>query len=243
MFMARLAEQGERFEDMFEFLHPVLLKRDHFTPEERQMLSVAFKNLVTPRRTTWRTIIAIEQSKQSQNNDATTQYKAIIEERLHKNCRDIIDVLTAHVIPRVEKRYRDKQITSLEERAFFYKMVGDYNRYASESCQAVEDAHSRLNSFKQGALKAYSKALELCNRGPESGIKPYNPVKRGLALNFSVFYFEIMGDAGIACEIARSSLKAALAEIDECSEDVYQEAQGIVDLLRENLNIWQESEE
>ena len=65
MFMARLAEQGERFEDMFEFLRPVLLKRDHFTPEERQMLSVAFKNLVTPRRTTWRTISAIEQSKQS----------------------------------------------------------------------------------------------------------------------------------------------------------------------------------
>jgi len=63
MFMARLAEQGERFEDMFEFLRPVLLRRDHFTPEERQMLSVAFKNLVTPRRTTWRTIIAIEQSK------------------------------------------------------------------------------------------------------------------------------------------------------------------------------------
>ena len=63
-------------------------------------------------------------------------------------------------------------------------------------------------------------------------------MKLGLALNFSVFYFEIMGDARKACEIARSSLKAALAEIDECSEDVYQEAQGIVDLLRENLNIW-----
>jgi hypothetical protein len=62
MFMARLAEQAERFEDVFQFLVPVLHKRDHFTPEERQMLSVAFKNLVTPRRTTWRTIVAIEQS-------------------------------------------------------------------------------------------------------------------------------------------------------------------------------------
>ena len=193
LFMARLAEQAERFEDMFTFLQPVLLKRDHFTPEERQMLSVAFKNLVTPRRTTWRTIVAIEQSKQNQNNDATNAYKAIIEERLHKNCRDIIDVLTTQVIPRVEKRYRDKQITNLEERAFFYKMIGDYNRYASESCQAVEDAEIRLEQFKQGALKAYTKALDLCNRGPNCGIKPYNPVKLGLALNFSVFYFEIMG--------------------------------------------------
>ena len=47
LFMARLAEQAQRFDDMFNFLKPVLNKRDHFTPEERQMLSVAFKNLVT----------------------------------------------------------------------------------------------------------------------------------------------------------------------------------------------------
>lgn len=72
----------------------------------------------------------------------------MIEERLHKNCTDIIEVLTQHVIPRVEKRQRDKKIASLEERAFFYKMVGDYNRYASESCQAVADYNDRLNNFK-----------------------------------------------------------------------------------------------
>ena len=51
LFMARLAEQAERYEDVFEFLTPVLQKRDHFTAEERGidsfcMLSVAFKNLV-----------------------------------------------------------------------------------------------------------------------------------------------------------------------------------------------------
>jgi hypothetical protein len=50
------------------------------------MLSVAFKNLVTPRRTTWRTIVAIEQSQGMTKNDAIEKYKAIIEARLHKNC-------------------------------------------------------------------------------------------------------------------------------------------------------------
>lgn len=72
----------------------------------------------------------------------------MIEERLHRNCRDIIEVLINHVIPRVEKRYRDKKITNVEERAFFYKMVGDYNRYASESCQTVKDYIERQNFFK-----------------------------------------------------------------------------------------------
>jgi hypothetical protein len=61
----------------------------------------------------------------------------------------------------------------------------------------------------------------LCNRGPSCGIKPYNPVKLGLALNFSVFYFEIMGQANKACEIARAALKGALNEIDDCSEEIY----------------------
>ena len=102
------------------------------------MLSVAFKNLVTPRRTTWRTIVAIEQSQGVAKNEAIEKYKAIIEARLHKNCQDIIDCLSQHVIPRVEKRYRDKNITSVEERAFFYKMVGDYNRYASESASSAD---------------------------------------------------------------------------------------------------------
>ena len=69
-FMTRLAEQAERFEDVFEFLKPVLMKRDHFTPEERSMLSVAFKNLVTPRRTSWRTIVSIEQTQGGETEQA-----------------------------------------------------------------------------------------------------------------------------------------------------------------------------
>ena len=62
----------------------------------------------------------------------------MIEQRLHKNCQEIIDLLSQHVIPRVEKRYRDKKVKSVEERAFFYKMIGDYNRYASESASSVD---------------------------------------------------------------------------------------------------------
>lgn len=96
-------------------------------------------------------------------------------------------------------------------------MVGDYNRYASESC-SMELSRERLPGFKQGALDAYSKSLELCNRA-DCGIKPYNAVRLGLALNFSVFYYEIMGDAKRACEIAKDALESAIEVIDDCSEE------------------------
>ena len=47
-------------------------------------------------------------------------------------------MITSCVLPRVEKRYRDLNIKNMEERTFFYKMVGDYNRYASESASSLD---------------------------------------------------------------------------------------------------------
>ena len=60
MFMARVAEQGDRYDDVYDFLKQSMKTKNHFTPEERNFISVAFKNLVTPKRTTWRTIMAVE---------------------------------------------------------------------------------------------------------------------------------------------------------------------------------------
>jgi hypothetical protein len=51
-----------------------------------------------------------------------------------------------------------------------------------------------LQSFKEVALKSYAKSLELCKKGDKGDMKPYNPVLLGLALNFSVFYYEIVGN-------------------------------------------------
>lgn len=91
-------------------------------------MSVAFKNLVTPRRTTWRTILAVEQSGASQSQLASiAKYKAVIEERLHKDCEEIVQLVSKTIIPRLDSK------VSVEERAFFWKMIGDYFRYASEA--------------------------------------------------------------------------------------------------------------
>ena len=68
----------------------------------------------------------------------------------------------------------------IEERAFFYKIVGDYYRYASEATAAESD---KREMFKNGALEAYQK----CSNIVKKGLKPYNSVRLGLALNYSVF--------------------------------------------------------
>jgi hypothetical protein len=69
-------------------------------------------------------------------------------------------------------------------------------------------------------------------------LKPYNSVCLGLALNFSVFHYEVMSDPLKACEIAKQSLEEAIEVIDECTEENFQEAQSILELLKENMSIW-----
>lgn len=117
-------------------------------------------------------------------------------------------------------------------------MVGDYYRYASEAISS-QASQERLPKFKKGALESYKKAMEICKKG----LRPFNSVVLGLALNFSVFYYEVMGDPAKACEIAKQQLEEALEQIDECSEENFQEAQSIIELLKENLNIWAEEVE
>ena len=128
--MARVAEQAERFDDMVDFLSPVLdNKGPTLTNDERNLLSVAFKNLISSRRTAWRTISAIEQNPKYAQKYAEplAAYKKQIESGLYGDCEKIIDL--------VQKKVLTKEAEP-EAKAFFVKMVGDYYRYIAETAQA-----------------------------------------------------------------------------------------------------------
>ena len=118
-----------------------------------------------------------------------------------------------------------------EPKAFFVKMVGDYYRYISENAKGAQ-----LEAVKQKALKAYEEANQIT-------LPPCNPIKLGLALNFSVFHYEVMKNHKAACELADRALQDALDKIDELEEDDFRDAKSIIELLKENLTLWKEEEE
>jgi hypothetical protein len=118
-----------------------------------------------------------------------------------------------------------------EPKAFFVKMVGDYYRYISENAKGAQ-----LEAVKQKALKAYEEANQI-------SLPPCNPIKLGLALNFSVFHYEVMKNHKAACELADRALQDALDKIDELEEDDFRDAKSIIELLKENLTLWKEEEE
>lgn len=149
-------------------------------------------------------------------------YKKRIEESLYKDCEHIIDLIKTKVL---SKPAED------EAKAFFVKMVGDYYRYIAETAQGA-----KLEQVKQEALKAYTEANGI-------NLPPCNPIKLGLALNFSVFYYEVMKDHKKACQLADESLQAALDKIDDLGEDDFRDAKSIIELLKENLTLWKDEEE
>ena len=224
IFLARVAEQAERFEDMVEFLKPVLdSKGADVTADERNLLSVAFKNLISSKRTAWRTISAIEQNPKYQKfGESLAAYKKKIEEGLYKDCE--------HVIHTIQSKALSKSAEP-EARAFFVKMVGDYYRYIAETAQG-----EKLETVKREALKAYTEANGIT-------LPPCNPIKLGLALNFSVFHYEVMKDHKQACVLADSALQSALEKIDDLGEEDFRDAKSIIELLKENLTLWKEEED
>jgi len=224
IFLARVAEQAERFEDMVDFLEEVLVaKGGTVNPDERNLLSVAFKNLISSKRAACRTISAIEQNpKYSKFNAALLAYKTQIEEQLQADCQKIIDMINNRVL---QGECAD------EAKAFFVKMVGDYYRYIAEN---AKDA--KLEEVKQKAKAAYEQANDI-------DLAPCNPIKLGLALNFSVFNYEVLKDHAKACELADNALQQALDKIDELEEDDFRDAKSIIELLKENLTLWKEEEE
>jgi hypothetical protein len=203
--------------------HVLAEKGADVTSDERNLLSVAFKNLISSKRAACRTIAAIEQNpKYSKFGEALAGYKAGIEGKLQDDCQRIIDMINVKVLAKS---------CDGEPKAFFVKMVGDYYRYIAENAKG-----DNLEKVKQSALAAYNEANAIT-------LPPCNPIKLGLALNFSVFHYEAMKNHKAACDLADQSLQDALDKIDELEEDDFRDAKSIIELLKENLTLWREEED
>ena len=101
IFLARVAEQADRFEDMFKHLkNAVKAKKEDLGSDERNLLSVGFKNLIGTRRTALRNISAIAQNpKYTQHSEALENYRIQIQNALFKQCMDIANLIEDHILP------------------------------------------------------------------------------------------------------------------------------------------------
>mmetsp|Transcript_12418 Transcript_12418/g.20170 ORF Transcript_12418/g.20170 Transcript_12418/m.20170 type:complete len:256 (+) Transcript_12418:86-853(+) len=224
VYLAKLAEQAERYDEMVEAMKRVAKLDVELTVEERNLLSVAYKNVIGARRASWRIISSIEQKEESKGSQKhVTQirdYRTKIEQELASICRDIIQILMEHLIPHAG---------SGESKVFYYKMKGDYHRYLAEFA---------AGPGRQGAadesLVSYKSASDIAS----TELPPTHPIRLGLALNFSVFYYEIQNQPDRACALAKQAFDDAIAELDTLSDESYKDSTLIMQLLRDNLTLW-----
>lgn len=206
----------------------VAVETDEGTPElsveERNLLSVAFKNVIGSRRAAWRIISSIEQKEDQngheRNAKIVSEYRNSIEAELKKICHDILDLLDKNLIPSAK---------SGESKVFYYKMKGDYHRYLAEFA-----ADPERREFAQQSLSAYNQATATA----ATDLAPTHPIRLGLALNFSVFHYEILSTPEDACNLAKQAFDDAIAELDNLNEDSYKDSTLIMQLLRDNMTLW-----
>jgi 14-3-3 protein epsilon len=220
VYLAKLAEQAERFDEMVEHMKTVAGYSEELSVEERNLLSVAYKNVIGSRRASWRVISSIEAKSDSEKTAMITSYKKKIETELETICADILKIIATQLIP---------NSVGDEGKVFYYKMKGDYHRYLAEF-----QASEVRNKSSSDALDAYQEASRIANKD----LPPTHPIRLGLALNFSVFYYEILNSPDRACHIAKQAFDDAIAELDTLSEESYKDSTLIMQLLRDNLTLW-----
>ncbi|KAJ7423743.1 hypothetical protein WISP_32491 [Willisornis vidua] len=194
--------------------------------EDRNLLSVAYKNVVGARRSSWRVISSIEQKTMADGNEKKLEkvkaYREKIEKELETVCNDVLALLDKYLI----KNCNDFQY---ESKVFYLKMKGDYYRYLAEVA-----AGEKKNSVVEASEAAYKEAFEIS----KEHMQPTHPIRLGLALNFSVFYYEIQNAPEQACLLAKQAFDDAIAELDTLNEDSYKDSTLIMQLLRDNLTLW-----
>ncbi|CAI5449727.1 unnamed protein product [Caenorhabditis angaria] len=216
---AKLAEQAERYDDMAAIMKQVTTLGKELSNEERNLLSVAYKNVVGARRSSWRVISSIEQKTTPDREKIARDYRLKVEKELRDICEDVLKLLDDFLIVKA---------TNVESKVFFLKMKGDYFRYLAE---VGTDERAAIVKKSQDA---YQEAFDLA----KAEMGPTHPIRLGLALNFSVFYYEILNAPDNACQLAKQAFDDAITELDTLSEESYKDSTLIMQLLRDNLTLW-----
>jgi len=228
IYFAKLAEQAERYDEMADFMKQGCSTGADLSVEERNLLSVAYKNAVGSRRASWRIISSVENKEQSKGNDANVghcnEYRSKVEAELQEICDTIIALVDGPLITGSK---------DAESKVFYHKMKGDYCRYIAEFT-AGDQKTLAANKAKAAYDDAMASADELAVT---------HPIRLGLALNFSVFHYEVLSNPDEACKMARTAFEDAIAELDNVSEDSYKDSTLIMQLLRDNLTLWTSDQE
>lgn len=251
VFLARTAEAAERYDDMVTCMTLLVSEcasaKEDLSVDERNLLSVAYKNVIGSRRASWRTLNAEGQDEKSTdvNTSLISTYQGQVEAELKDICNAVLELLKANLINEEKIKEIHAQNANktdemdgkigpadfAEAQVFYLKMAGDYCRYLAEAVQDTD--------HEQDSATYYKQAFELS----QVVLEPTHPIRLGLALNYSVCFYEILKDKKKACQLAKDAFDEAISRLDKLEESDYKDSTLIMQLLRDNLTLWTSTDE
>merc|ERR1711977_98370 len=169
LYMAKLAEQAERYDDMVKYMKRIVdlgIPANELTVEERNLLSVGYKNMMSVRRTAWRTV---QQYHEKNTEDGESE------------CAAFDDAYSGHISQEVFKLIDEVRDEIVE------RYVNGANKCQGEDDPEVIVFFKKMeDEYKDAAKNAYEFAQTTAKELPST-----NPIRLGLALNFSVFHYEV----------------------------------------------------
>jgi 14-3-3 protein epsilon len=223
LYQAKISVEAGRSEETLDYMEKIIKnKNKDLTEEERNLVSVASKNCVSSKRAAWRSIYGIEVREKANNSKyehLVSELKKKLEKELFAACNRMLGFIDLYLL---------KNSSSVESKVFYLKLKGDYFRYLAEF-----NHESNHPEIAQNSLNAYKQASEAA-----AELKCNNPIKLGLALNYSVFYYEVLDNPLEAINIANSAFNEGITNLENIVEHQYKDATNILQLLKENINMW-----
>lgn len=226
---AALYERAEMYDDFAAEMRKFVQESESEPGKTVQkMLSNAYKNVVGKIRASWRAVVAIEERfpKDDPKKALAAKYLDGIVEELTLKCNELLALLENDLIPK---------LTKPEAKVFFLKMKADHLRYLVEIASGDEEG---LDELKSKSKLAYTEAASL----GEKSLEATHPFRLGLALNFSVFYYEVENSQEKAYEMAKQAFDEAMPFLDQLNEEEADDVTTIMQLLRDNLTFWSEDD-
>ena len=222
--LAHVAEEAERYEDASKCLEDLIKKKkEDLTKEEKNIFYNINKYIINSKRCSLRCTNMIEEREKKHSSQyiaIATNFKNILESEITEICKNIINLINNYLL---------KKILVDESKIFYLKMKGDYCRYLCEILNPNEN-----QNYIEECEKSYKEANDLAQNFPWT-----NPVRLGLSLNYSVFYYDIKKNVNQAIKIGKEAIKGAKKQFDKIKEEENKDSALTLQALKENIQIWE----
>jgi hypothetical protein len=219
VFLSRLNEKAEKYSEMFKYINKYVELDPKLSKEERNILCSGYKYIISDKRNSLRILNNIEK----RNTYQLAYIKEIrenIEKELYQILLDIEKMLDKYLIPNA---------IDIENKVFYLKLKADFMRYKCEISYGKE-----LDDIISKTEKIYKEANDIANKE----LMISNSTRLGLALNYSVFFYDIKKMKEEAINIAKNAFDDAMKILDNLEISKAKDTLLIIQMLKENLIFW-----